>query len=109
MRTEVKTALVCACAGAAGAFALRSLVRERRWMPLDGRTALVTGGSRGLGLVIARELARKGARLAVCARDAAELERAAADLASEGTRALAAGSRRSASSSSSSAPATSSG
>ncbi|MCF2533427.1 SDR family NAD(P)-dependent oxidoreductase [Yinghuangia soli] len=42
-----------------------------------GRTALVTGGSRGLGLLIARELAAAGARVAICARDKAELGRAA--------------------------------
>ena len=47
---------------------------------LHGQLALVAGGSRGLGLLIARELARRGATLAVCARDAAELDRAAADL-----------------------------
>ncbi|MDI2125400.1 SDR family NAD(P)-dependent oxidoreductase [Yinghuangia seranimata] len=41
------------------------------------RTALVTGGSRGLGLLVARELAALGARVAVCARDEAELARAA--------------------------------
>src|SRR5690349_21676200 len=41
------------------------------------RTALVTGGSRGLGLLIARELSRAGANVAICARDSAELERAA--------------------------------
>jgi short-subunit dehydrogenase len=36
----------------------------------------VTGGSRGLGLLIAEELAGRGARLVICARDMAELERA---------------------------------
>jgi short-subunit dehydrogenase len=36
----------------------------------------VTGGSRGLGLLLAREYQRRGARVAICARDAAELERA---------------------------------
>jgi len=41
------------------------------------RVALVTGGSRGLGLLIARELAGLGARVTICARDEAELRRAA--------------------------------
>ncbi|MFD8595294.1 SDR family NAD(P)-dependent oxidoreductase [Kitasatospora sp. NPDC059646] len=40
---------------------------------LAGRTALVTGGSRGLGLLIAEELARRGCRVAVCARDRQQL------------------------------------
>jgi len=47
---------------------------------LAGQVALVAGGSRGLGLLIARELVRRGATVAICARGAAELRRAAADL-----------------------------
>ncbi|WP_328307111.1 SDR family NAD(P)-dependent oxidoreductase [Streptomyces sp. NBC_00442] len=38
-----------------------------------GRTALVTGSSRGLGLLIARELTARGCRVMLCARDAGEL------------------------------------
>ncbi|MER7968455.1 SDR family NAD(P)-dependent oxidoreductase [Streptomyces sp. NPDC005840] len=41
-------------------------------------SALVTGGSRGLGLLIARQLARRGCAVTLAARDAEELERAAA-------------------------------
>lgn len=51
---------------------------------LEGDTAVVTGASRGLGLLIARELARRGCRLVLCARDAEELERAAGRLRAEG-------------------------
>jgi NAD(P)-dependent dehydrogenase (short-subunit alcohol dehydrogenase family) len=47
---------------------------------IDGAVAIVTGGSRGLGLATARELGRRGARLVICARDEAELGRAAAGL-----------------------------
>jgi 3-oxoacyl-[acyl-carrier protein] reductase len=47
---------------------------------LDGRVALVCGASRGLGRAIADELAAEGASLAVCSRDAARLESAAAEL-----------------------------
>jgi NAD(P)-dependent dehydrogenase (short-subunit alcohol dehydrogenase family) len=43
-------------------------------------SVLITGGSRGLGLVMARELARLGARLTLVARDEAELQRASADV-----------------------------
>lgn len=48
------------------------------------QTALVAGASRGLGLLVARDLARRGLDVAICARDAVELEHAVAQLASEG-------------------------
>jgi short-subunit dehydrogenase len=51
---------------------------------LQGDVALVTGGSRGLGLVLARELGKKGMRVVICARDEEELERARAAVATEG-------------------------
>jgi NAD(P)-dependent dehydrogenase (short-subunit alcohol dehydrogenase family) len=54
-----------------------------------GRTVLVTGGSRGLGLLLAREFGRRGARVAICARDAAALERARHDLERHGVVAVA--------------------
>jgi len=64
-------ALTAAVAGAALGYAA---LRARRGAP--SRTVLVTGGSRGLGLCIAREYLARGARVAICARDPAELERA---------------------------------
>jgi len=54
-----------------------------------GKVALVTGGSRGLGLVLARQLTRAGARVAICARDQRELDLAADDLTSLGNPPLA--------------------
>lgn len=56
---------------------------------LEGRTALITGGSRGIGLAIARELASAGAQVVLVSRDAARLERAVASIASEGGSATA--------------------
>ncbi|MFI1105778.1 SDR family NAD(P)-dependent oxidoreductase [Streptomyces melanogenes] len=44
---------------------------------LRGQSALVTGGSRGLGLLIAARLAVRGCQVTIAARDAGELERAA--------------------------------
>ncbi|MDI5963823.1 SDR family NAD(P)-dependent oxidoreductase [Streptantibioticus silvisoli] len=46
--------------------------------------ALVTGASRGLGLLIARELARRGCRVMLCARDGDELRRAERELLAQG-------------------------
>jgi NAD(P)-dependent dehydrogenase (short-subunit alcohol dehydrogenase family) len=55
-------------------------LRARRGLDFRGRVVVITGGSRGLGLVLARLWAVEGARLALLARDPAELERAEADL-----------------------------
>ena len=51
---------------------------------LTGRVALITGGSRGLGLAMARALGQAGARVVITARKPAELEEAAAALVAEG-------------------------
>jgi NAD(P)-dependent dehydrogenase (short-subunit alcohol dehydrogenase family) len=59
-------------------------LRRSRAMNLNGRVALVTGGSRGLGLLIARELGSQGAKLVIAARDEPELSRAKADLLARG-------------------------
>ena len=67
-------------AAGAGVFVLKSVWNELTDFDMNGKTVVITGGSRGLGLVMAREFAREGARVAVCARDEAELERAQTDL-----------------------------
>lgn len=68
-------------AGAAAAvYAWRRLPRRHT----QGRTVLITGGSRGLGLELAREFLAAGARVALCARNQAELERARQRLAPAG-------------------------
>lgn len=69
----------------AGAAALGALRRES----LAGKTALITGGSRGLGLELARVLGRAGCRVAICARDEATLAEARAALAAEGVEVVA--------------------
>ena len=76
----MRTALLAGGAFLAGREILRRVVPA----DLRGQTALVTGGSRGLGLLISRELLRAGCRVAICARDAPELERARHDLARSG-------------------------
>ena len=51
---------------------------------LSGQTALVTGGSRGLGLQIAEALGEAGAKIVLTSRKAADLEEAAAELQAKG-------------------------
>jgi 3-oxoacyl-[acyl-carrier protein] reductase len=51
---------------------------------LQGRRALVMGGSRGLGKAVAQALVAEGARVAICARDPERLASTAAELGAEG-------------------------
>ena len=53
---------------------------------LQGKHAIVTGGSRGIGKAIARELAREGVDVAIVARNKANLEATARELAAETNR-----------------------
>jgi short-subunit dehydrogenase len=76
--------LAYAAAGIAAALAGRALYRQLTRFDFLDRTVLITGGSRGLGLVLARQLAERGARLILCARDAEELRAAEADLNARG-------------------------
>jgi short-subunit dehydrogenase len=68
----------------AGVLAGAILTARRAQDDLHGEVAVVTGASRGLGLLLARELAGQGCPLVICARDAAELERAADELRATG-------------------------
>ncbi|MEO8840215.1 MAG: SDR family oxidoreductase [Kofleriaceae bacterium] len=80
---KMRTLLKAAALGGSIALA-RSALRSRRTIDLAGKTVVVTGGSRGLGLVLARGLIDRGARVAICARDAAELDRARDELVAMG-------------------------
>lgn len=72
---------------ALGVGVLSALAVARKTKPafeFRDKTVLITGGSRGLGLVLARKLAGEGAKLAICARDTGELSTAKKDLESLG-------------------------
>jgi NAD(P)-dependent dehydrogenase (short-subunit alcohol dehydrogenase family) len=62
---------------------------SRHLFDLDGRTALITGGSRGLGLQIARALGAYGARVLISARKPDELDAAKTALVADGIEAYA--------------------
>src|SRR4029434_7954374 len=63
------------------------LIRTARYSLRD-KVALITGGSRGLGLVLARQICDQGGKVALIARDPDELARAKADLAPRSTSVL---------------------
>ena len=75
IRQSKNLGLALATFGLAAVVAARAQ-RSRRGYSFTGRSVVITGGSRGLGLVLARQLAAEGARLMLIARDQTELERA---------------------------------
>ena len=75
-------------AGLIGYALIKQAIGARRYMDLRGKTVLITGGSRGLGLLLVREFARAGARVALCARNGGELERVREELGWMGNQLL---------------------
>ncbi len=77
---QTRTAgLALIAAGVAAAMAMRARQRRPAY-DFSGKSVVITGGSRGLGLVLARQLAAEGARITLIARDQQELRRAADDI-----------------------------
>lgn len=68
---------------ALGAFGVAAALRYRGRYRFENKVVVITGGSRGLGLVLARELASRGALIGLLARDAVELARARRTIDSE--------------------------
>jgi NAD(P)-dependent dehydrogenase (short-subunit alcohol dehydrogenase family) len=75
--------LLFAFAIAFGAWLSVRIIRTQRFA-LKDKVVLITGGSRGLGLVLARHICESGGKVALIARDGEELARAKADLARRG-------------------------
>jgi NAD(P)-dependent dehydrogenase (short-subunit alcohol dehydrogenase family) len=67
-------------AGIALGMAASMLLERRKPISLRDKTVFVTGGSRGLGLLLAQEFAHRGAKIAISARDRSELDRAETQL-----------------------------
>ena len=79
MTDRQKQAVAFGAVGVGALLAARAM-RARTRFDFRGKSVVITGGSRGLGLVLARELAALGAKLTLIARDEAELQRAAGDV-----------------------------
>jgi NAD(P)-dependent dehydrogenase (short-subunit alcohol dehydrogenase family) len=80
-RAQATTRLFPWALAGAGALCLYVWARRVREYDLHGKVVLITGGSRGFGLVMARRFVALGARVAVMARDGQEVARAARSLA----------------------------
>ena len=83
----MKRSLILTLGGVVLAGCLISRATRRTWS-FAGKIVLITGGSRGLGLVLARQLCAEGARVALLARDPDELARAHSELAKRGGEVL---------------------
>jgi NAD(P)-dependent dehydrogenase (short-subunit alcohol dehydrogenase family) len=86
--TSLARVALYGAAGATAYFVAKSLYQEYNKFDLMGKVVLITGGSRGLGLVLARQLSEKGARLAICARTAEHLEKAESELKEVGAEVI---------------------
>ena len=80
---KVRTRILAGLAATAGIVAL-SKAQHRPVIDLNRKIVLITGGSRGLGLAMAREFGAHGAIIVICARDKGELARAQQDLTARG-------------------------
>jgi short-subunit dehydrogenase len=87
MRIGTLAKLISAAAGAL--VVTRAVQNFSSRFRLNGKVVLITGSSRGLGLVMAREFANRGCKVVICARDENELRNAEADLKSRGANVVA--------------------
>jgi len=87
MKPRTKVAILAT--GATAGIIARKIYRHSMERDFSGEVVPITGGSRGLGLALARRFAREGCRVAICARDEEELSRARQDLTERGADVLA--------------------
>ncbi|MDJ1495312.1 SDR family oxidoreductase [Cytophagaceae bacterium DM2B3-1] len=84
-----KSSLLKLAIGAGILWAAKSWIRMRRSFDVEGKVIVITGGTRGLGLSIARELASQKAKLAICSRNIEQLKDAEEELKDYGIDVLA--------------------
>ncbi|MBC7927015.1 MAG: SDR family NAD(P)-dependent oxidoreductase [Bryobacteraceae bacterium] len=89
MKRNSPASIAIAVAAGGAVLLARNALRRNRKIDLRNRIVLITGGSRGLGLVLARQFADEGAKLAICARDEEELGVAHRELTQYGASVLA--------------------
>jgi len=81
MSVSIQTkALLWSLAGVGAWRVAKAVLARKRRLDFRDKTVVITGGSRGLGLELARLLAQEGANIAICARDEDELGRAQSEL-----------------------------
>lgn len=88
MKTKVIPTAIAVVAAAAGVGLLT--LKRMRLHSFRNAVVVITGGSRGLGLELARRWGSEGARIAICSRSEEELRRAQTELAASGIQAMAA-------------------
>ncbi|HLT73608.1 MAG TPA: SDR family NAD(P)-dependent oxidoreductase [Ohtaekwangia sp.] len=82
--SQLNTIIKWGAGGFALALAATSIYKALTRFSVEGKVFLITGGSRGLGLELSRQLVQRGARLAICARSTEQLEKARLELESLG-------------------------
>ena len=81
--------LLWTAAGLGAVIAFRAIAKQANHYSFKDKVVVITGGSRGLGLVLARQLADEGALLAICSRTEDQLKTAEQELTARGAEVLA--------------------
>ena len=86
--SQLQSAVGWAAAGLGVLVVANAVIKQLTKFNLAGKVVLITGGSRGLGLVLARHLGDRGAKLALCARAGDDLEIARQELEAQGVEVM---------------------
>jgi NAD(P)-dependent dehydrogenase (short-subunit alcohol dehydrogenase family) len=83
----IRTGIILAAAGAGFAMTMRSVNRNRNKIDFSDKTIVISGGSRGLGFVLAQQYGREGARIALLSRNEDDLKKSVKELEETGIEA----------------------